>query len=109
MKMQTTWTEVITVRSNGANATLLASTLKDLMRAVEGEAGLGRIRIYQRERIDTDFSIVLFHHHKKETTGPSHLGVRLSDALKELGQVHHTVWIEMDPKATDRPRQTMSP
>jgi len=108
MGKQTKWTEVITVRSNGANANLLASTLKDLMRAVEGEAGLGRIRIYQRERIDTDFSIVLFHHHKKETTGPSRLGVRLSDALKELGQVHHTVWIEMDQRETDRHRQAMS-
>ena len=96
MEKQTTWTEVITVRSNGANATLLASTLKDLMRAVEVEAGLGRIRIYQRERIDTDFSIVLFHHHKKKTTGPSRLGVRLSDALKELGQVHHTIWHEFE-------------
>jgi hypothetical protein len=109
MEIQTTWTEVITVRSNGAYATLLASTLKDLMGAVDREAGLGRIRIYQRERIDTDFSIVLFHHHEKETTGPSRLGVRLSDALKELGQVHHTVWIEMEHKETDRNRQTMSP
>lgn len=108
MEMQTTWTEVITVRSNGVNATRLASTLKDLLRAVKGEAGLGRIRIYQRERIDTDFSIVLFHRHNKETTGPSHLGVRLSDALKELGQVHHTVWLEMDHKETDRHRQAMS-
>ena len=109
MEMQTTWTEVITVRSNSVNATLLASTLKDLMRAVDREAGLGRIRIYQRERIDTDFSIVLFHHHEKETTGPSRLGVRLSDALKELGQVHHTIWLEMDHKEPSQHRQTMSP
>jgi len=109
MKMQAKWTEVIAVRSNGANATLLASTLKDLMRSVEQEAGLGRIRIYQRERIDTDFSIVLFHHHEKETTGPSRLGVRLSDALKELGQVRHTVWIELDRKATDLHGKAMSP
>jgi len=109
MEMQTTWTEVITVRSNGANATLLASTLKDLMRAVDREAGLGRIRIYQRERIDTDFSIVLFHHHEKATSGPSRLGVRLSQVLKELGQVHHTVWLEMDHKETGRHRQAISP
>jgi hypothetical protein len=96
MEMQTTWTEVIMVRSNSVNATLLASTLKDLVRTVDREAGLGRIRIYQRERIDTDFSIVLFHHHEKETTGPSRLGARISDALKELGQVRHTIWRELD-------------
>jgi hypothetical protein len=110
MEMQTTWTEVITVRSNGVNTHLLASTLKDLMRVVdrEREDGLKGIRIYQRERIDTDFSIVLFHHPEKATAGPSRLGVRISDALKELGQVHHTVWLEMDPKETDRHRQATS-
>lgn len=98
VEKQTTWTEVITVRSNGVNTTILASSLKDLMRIVsrEQEDGLEWIRIYQRERIDTDFSIVLFHHHEKETTGPSRLGVRLSDALKELGQVHHTIWCEFE-------------
>ena len=95
MEMQTIWTEVITVRSNSVNATLLASTLKDLMRAVDREVGLGRIRIYQRERIDTDFSVVLFHHHQKETIGPSRLGARISDSLKELGQVRHTIWREL--------------
>ena len=96
MEMQTKWTEVIAVRSNSVNVTLLASTLKDLMRSVDREAGLGRIQIYQRERIDTDFSIVLFHHHEKETTGPSRLGMRLSDGLKELGQVHHTIWHQFE-------------
>jgi hypothetical protein len=96
MKMQAKWTEVITVRSNGVNARLLASTLKDLMCAVEREVELGRIRIYERERIDTDFSIVLFHDHEKKTIGPSRLGMQLSDALKELGQVHHTIWLEME-------------
>ena len=63
MEIQTSWTEVITVRSHGVNAMLLSSTLKDLMRSVDREDGSGRIRIYQRERIDTDFSIVLLNHY----------------------------------------------
>ena len=101
MKIQPKWTEVITVRATGRHSAIIASNLKDLKHEVGRDAGDERIRIYRRERIDTDFCIVLFHHDEKETPGPSRLGERLSASLKELGQVHHTIWIEMDRNATD--------
>ena len=60
------------------------------------KAGFERIRIYHRERIDTDFCIVVFHDGAKAKVGGSRLGLRLAAALKEFGQVHHAVWFEMD-------------
>jgi hypothetical protein len=103
------WAEVITVRATGRNSQIIASTLKDLMRDMNRNTGHGRIRIYRRERIATDFCIVVHHHDAKQTSGASPLGVRLSAALKELGQVHHTVWITMDAEAGDDHPETMVP
>ena len=107
--MQTQWAEVIMVRSTVSNAKILASTLKELIRDVDREGRSGRIRIYQRERIDTDFCIVLIHDEEKQTSGHSQMGVRLAAALKERGQVHHTVWIAMDNTATDSHHEVISP
>ena len=93
------WAELITVRSNHHNSTALASTLQELMDNVAQRAGHEQIRIYRRKRIGTDFCVVLFHEGEKEPADGSRLGLRLAAALKELGIVHHAVWIEMDRQA----------
>ncbi len=88
------WSEVIMVRSTGSNAKLLAKTVQDLMDDVARNAGNDDIRVFHREKIETDICIVLFHNEKKSRTGGSPLGLRLAAALKELGLVYHTVWRE---------------
>jgi len=88
------WAEVIMVRSAGNSAEILDTTLQDLMNAVAIEAEHEAIRVFRREKLDSDICIVLFHNEKKSRTGGSALGLRLAAALKELGMVYHTVWRE---------------
>ena len=89
------WVEVITVRSSGRNTNMTASILQELLTDMDRQDKQERIRIYNREEIDTDFCIMLFHEGRKITSNGSRLGLRLKAALKEFGQVHHAVWLEM--------------
>jgi hypothetical protein len=54
------------------------------------------IRVFHREKIDTDYCIILSHEGKTAKSGGSRIGLRLAAAFKEFGMVHHTVWVEMD-------------
>ena len=90
------WSEVIMVRSAGSGSKVPASTLRGLMNDVAGDAGNEAIRVFHREKLDSDICIVLFHDGKKTNSGGSRLGLRLVDALQEFSLVHHTVWIEME-------------
>lgn len=90
------WSEVIMVRSAGISSKVLASTLRELMNDVAKNAGHEAIRVFHREKLDSDICIVLFHDGKKTNSGGSRLGLRLVAALEEFSLVHHTVWIEME-------------
>ena len=96
------WSEVITVRSVGNCKEMMASTLRELIIDAASDLGRDEIRVFRREKLDTDVCIVLLHNEKKTKSGGSPLGLRLVNALKELGIVHHVVWIELgrEPNAT---------
>jgi len=89
------WSEVIMVRSAGSNSKILASILREIMEDLARDVGREAIRVFRREKLDSDICIVLFHNGKKSKTGGSPLGLRLVTALKEFGLVHHTVWNEI--------------
>ena len=55
------WSEVIMVRSTGSNTAALKSSLQELMGDVHEDDASEDIRIYHREKIDTDFCIILSH------------------------------------------------
>lgn len=90
------WSEVITVRLVGDSTEMITSTLRELIIDVARDLGREAIRVFRREKLDTDVCIVLFHNVKKKKSGGSALGLRLVNALKEFGIVHHVVWIELD-------------
>jgi len=55
---------------------------------------LMEIRVYHHSVVETDFSI---HIHWKSEPGrqdKSPLGLRLSSALRDLGLLNHSVWVE---------------
>lgn len=89
------WAELITLRSTGRSEKRLRSALRELMRDRAGVSGRRHIRIYHRERVDTDYCIFLSHDTGTFPVGGSRLGVRLADALKAFGLVNHSVWSEM--------------
>ena len=90
------WAEVIMVRSAGSDAQILDATLKDLMNDVVIEAEHETIRVFRREKLDSDICIVLFHREKKTRLGGSPLGLHLVSALKEVGLVNHKIWSEIE-------------
>lgn len=90
------WIEVIQLRSAAGNQKILESTLQKLIDEVDREIKRRLIVAYRRVTIDTDFSIHILHDSKKVDTGGSRLGLRLVAALKELGLVNYSIWMEMD-------------
>lgn len=89
------WSEVIAVRSTGSNTASLKSALEELMGDVHEDDASEGVRIYHREKIDTDFCIILSHAGETVLGEGSPLGLRLAAALKTFGLVNHSVWIEM--------------
>jgi hypothetical protein len=90
------WAEVIMVRSADGNAKMLGATLQNLMNDVARNAKHESIRVFRREKLNTEICIVLFHSGKKTKTGGSPLGLHLVAALKDVGLVNHTIWSEIE-------------
>lgn len=90
------WSEVIMVRLVSSDSKVLASTLRELMNDVARDTGHETIRVFRREKLDSDICIVLFHDGEKKKSGGSRLGLRLVAALQEFSLVRHTIWIEME-------------
>ena len=90
------WAEVIMVRSADGSAKMLAATLQNLMNDVAENAKHESIRVFHREKLDSDICIVLFHTGKKTRAGGSSLGLHLVAALMEVGLVNHTIWDEIE-------------
>ena len=90
------WAEVIILRLVDGDVKMLSPTLQNLMNDVVRNANQESIHVFRREKIDSDICIVLFHNKIKTKDGASPLGLRLAAALKEVGQVHHTIWNEIE-------------
>lgn len=88
--------EVIRVRSADGSAKMLAAILQNLINDRALNARHASIRIFRREKLDSDIGIVLFYQTKKTKTGESSLGLHLAAALMEFGLVSHTIWTEIE-------------
>ena len=90
--------EIITLRSPGRINTQFVNELvkqaeSDTPKELEG------IRIYHHSVVETDLSI---HLHWKSEPGSQHhkspLGLKFSYALRNLGLLNHSVWVETGAK-----------
>lgn len=88
------WIEVIQLRSVVSNRKRLESKLQKLINEVNRKPKKHSIKIYNREMLDTDICIVLFHDREKVEIGGSRLSLCLVAALKEFGLINHSIWIE---------------
>ena len=92
------WVEIITLRSPGRINTQLVN---ELIKQVESDTPkqLEEIRIYHHSVVETDLSIHL--HWKSEPGSQYHkspLGLKFSYALRNLGLLNHSVWVETAAK-----------
>ena len=88
------WIEIIELRSAGNTLKQLESHLQEFIDQVEKKSEQQTVKLYTRIKIDTDYSIHLFHDSSKVKNRGSSLGIRLVSALKFYGLVNHTIWIE---------------
>lgn len=88
------WVEIITLRSLAkAKRQLVDELLRQVFK--QKESGLAAsIRVYHRPAIETDLSIHIHWEDGLQHPSESPLGQQLSYALKGLGLLHHSIWVE---------------
>jgi hypothetical protein len=90
------WVEIITLRAPGnINRQLVDELLKGVSASdSDMQNHLVEIMIYRHSMVETDLSI---HIHWKSEAGSqnkSPLGLKFASALKPLGLLNHSVWVE---------------
>ena len=92
------WVEIITLRSPGnINRELVDELLKgvdDPDAATDTSNHLVEIKIYHHSVVETDLSIHIYWKSEPGSQDKSPLGLRFSSALKPLGLLNHSVWVE---------------
>jgi hypothetical protein len=92
------WVEIISLR---CAANIDASFVNELLKGIsESDSAtdtpehLVEIRVYHHSIVETDLSIHIYWKSEPGSQNKSPLGLRFSSALKPLGLLNHSVWIE---------------
>ena len=92
------WVEIITLRSP---ANINAQFVDELLMGVSESDSptdtpkhLVEIRIYHHSVVETDLSIHIYWKSESGSQNKSPLGLRFSSALRNLGLLNHSVWVE---------------
>jgi hypothetical protein len=92
------WVEIITLRSAANIDTLpvdeLLKGISESDSATDTSEHLVEIRVYQHSVVETDLSIHIYWESESGRQDKSPLGLRFSSALKDLGLLNHSVWVE---------------
>ena len=88
------WVEIITLRSlKNINIQSVDELLKGVGKS-DTPKDLLEIRMYQHSLLETDLSIHIYWEAKPQHQRESPLGQQFSYALKGLGLLNHSVWVE---------------
>jgi hypothetical protein len=88
------WLEIITLRSSAnIDKQFLIELLKDAGNS-DSPNHLVEIRIYHHSVVETDLSIHIYWKSEPGSQNKSPLGLRFSYALRNLGLLNHSVWVE---------------
>jgi hypothetical protein len=92
-KNKMNWIESIVLRS----FRFKRETLRELKRTIvenEQDEGLKAFEIYSNASVETDTAIHIHWKTKEDRIKKRSVGLRIALALKEFGQVNHTIWIK---------------
>jgi hypothetical protein len=94
MKNSMNWIEIITLRSLAKTNRQLVDELLHQVFQQKESGPAASIRVYHHPTVETDLSIHI--HWETEAQHPSNspLGQQLSYALKGLGLVSYSIWVE---------------
>jgi len=88
------WVEIITLRSpTRINTQFVEELVKQVDRS-DTPKHLVEIRTYHHSVVETDLSIHIYWRSDPGTQHKTALGLKFSYALKNLGLLNHSVWVE---------------
>jgi hypothetical protein len=92
------WLEIITLRSlSNINTQFVNELLKEVSESdspTDRPKHLAEIRIYHHSVVETDLSIHIYWKSELGSQNKSPLGLRFASALRNLGLLNHSVWVE---------------
>jgi hypothetical protein len=92
------WVEIISLRCATNTDTLFVSELLkgigESDSATDAPEHLVEIRVYHHSIVETDLSIHIYWESESGSQDKSPLGLRFSSALRDLGLLNHSVWVE---------------
>ena len=92
------WVEIITLRSPGSIDRQFVDELLNGVRKSDLPSDtpkhLLEIKVYHHSAVETDLSIHIYWRSEPGSQDKTPLGLRLSSALKPLGLLNHSVWVE---------------
>jgi hypothetical protein len=92
------WIEIITLRSpskiNGQFIDELLKGVSEHDSLTDTSKNLDEIKIYHHSEVETDLSIHIYWKSDPGSQDKSPLGLRFSYALRRLGLLNHSVWVE---------------
>ena len=92
------WLEIITLRSpEHINRQFLDDHLKGVRESelqTDAQNHLVEVRVYHHSVVETDLSIHIYWESEHGGQDKSALGLRFSSALKPLGLLNYSVWVE---------------
>jgi hypothetical protein len=92
------WVEIITLRSaSKINGQFIEELLKGVVESdssTDTSNRLAEIKIYHQSVVETDLSIHIFWESEPGSQNKSPIGVKIYFALRPLGLLNHSVWVE---------------
>lgn len=92
------WVEIIALRSPAnIDTQFVDELLKEVSESdspTDTPKHLLEIRIYHHAALETDLSLHIYWKSEPGTQNKSPLGLRFSSALRNLGLLNHSVWVE---------------
>jgi len=83
--------EIIHLRWTGPRPAVVLAAIRE---TVAGLGAAGRIEVYRHAGVPTDVGIHLRHDGERIDPDLAVLGARLVSALREVGMVEHSIWLE---------------
>jgi hypothetical protein len=88
------WIEIITLRSPTRINTQFVDELLKQVDKSDTPKHLVEIRTYHHSKVETDLSIHIYWKSEPGSQHKSPLGLKFSYALRNLGLLNHSVWVE---------------
>jgi len=92
------WVEIISLRcAINIDTPFVNELLKGISEsdsATDTPEHLVKIRVYHHSIVETDLSIHIYWESEPGSQDKSPLGLRVSSALRDMGLLNHSVWVE---------------